>query len=142
MNDVRIASPCRASWADMAGDEKVRSCGQCKLNVYNLSEMTRAEAETLIQRTEGRLCVRLYRRIDGTVLTKDCPEGARPAFILRVTALTAALLALISATLFGAKKETKPEPVRVPSKTVVVPKKPAKPVVEMGEMVAPPRDPR
>ena len=61
----------------MIGDERVRFCGQCELNVYNLSAMTKAQAENLIVRTEGRLCVRFYRRPDGSILTQDCPVGLR-----------------------------------------------------------------
>jgi hypothetical protein len=59
----------------MYGDERVRFCSQCNLNVYNLSSMTLDEAEVLLLRTEGRLCVRYFVRKDGTVLTKDCPIG-------------------------------------------------------------------
>jgi len=39
--------------------------------------MTREEAEDLIRRTDGRLCVRFYKRRDGTILTKNCPVGLR-----------------------------------------------------------------
>ena len=59
----------------MSGDERVRFCGQCHHNVYNLSEMTAKEAEDLLSRHEGKLCVRFYRREDGTVMTSDCPVG-------------------------------------------------------------------
>jgi hypothetical protein len=59
----------------MVGDERVRFCGSCDLHVYNLSEMTRREAEALIMNTEGRMCVRYYRRPDGTILTRNCPVG-------------------------------------------------------------------
>jgi hypothetical protein len=59
----------------MYGDERTRFCGQCKLNVYNLSGMTREEAENLVTNAEGRLCVRFYRRADGTVITENCPVG-------------------------------------------------------------------
>ena len=72
---VQIASPCTASWDQMQGDDKSRFCAQCKLNVYNLSAMTEDEAERLIIEKEGRLCARIYRRRDGTVLTRDCPVG-------------------------------------------------------------------
>ena len=74
--DVRVASPCHAAWDNMKGDEQTRFCGLCRKNVYNLSEMTRQEAENLIREKEGKLCVRYYQRTDGTVLTKDCPIGA------------------------------------------------------------------
>ena len=75
LDDIRIASPCTVSWEGMTGDDRVRHCGQCRLNVYNLSEMTRTEAEALVGGREGRLCVRFYTRADGTMLTRDCPVG-------------------------------------------------------------------
>jgi hypothetical protein len=59
----------------MEGDERVRYCDECALNVYNLSAMTAQEAESLVVRKEGRLCVRFYQREDGTVMTQDCPCG-------------------------------------------------------------------
>lgn len=75
LDQITVASPCTASWAAMQGDDRVRYCDQCQLNVYHLSAMDRADAETLVQSTEGRLCIRFYRRRDGTVLTRDCPIG-------------------------------------------------------------------
>jgi hypothetical protein len=77
LDDVRVAAPCSAGWDKMVGTERVRFCGQCNLNVYNLSAMTKRDAERLIAETEGRLCVRYYRRTDGTILTKNCPVGLR-----------------------------------------------------------------
>ena len=55
----------------------MRACGACDQKVYNVAGMTRAEAEALIQNAEGRLCLRLLRRHDGTVLTRDCPAPLR-----------------------------------------------------------------
>lgn len=75
LSHVRIASPCPADWDTMIGDERVRFCGQCELKVYNLSAMTQTQAENLIAGTEGRLCIRFYRRKDGSILTRDCPVG-------------------------------------------------------------------
>lgn len=77
LDHVRIAAPCKADWDQMMGNERVRFCSQCTLNVYNLSSMTRSDAESLIARTEGRLCIRFYRRSDGSIITKDCPIGLR-----------------------------------------------------------------
>src|SRR5688572_2510988 len=99
LENVRIASPCSARWEDMYGDERTRFCGECKLNVYNLSDMTKYDAENLFRLSEGRLCVRYYRRPDGTILTKDCPVGwARVKE--RVTLFAAAALSLVI-SLFG-----------------------------------------
>lgn len=61
----------------MTGDDRVRFCDLCNLHVYNLAELTRTEAESLIANSEGRICARLFRRSDGTVITKDCPVGLR-----------------------------------------------------------------
>jgi len=75
LNNLKIASPCSQDWNAMVGSDRKRYCGECKLNVYNLSDMTKAEAENLLMNSEGRLCVRYYKRADGTVLTQDCPVG-------------------------------------------------------------------
>jgi hypothetical protein len=71
LDHVRIAAPCYANWDSMFGDERVRFCGQCKLNVYNLSDMTKIEAERLVARADGRLCIRYYMRRDGSILTNN-----------------------------------------------------------------------
>ncbi len=73
LDNIKIASPCSADWDEMMGNERTRFCGECKLNVYNLSGMSQREAENLLLNSEGRLCVRFYKRADGTILTKYCP---------------------------------------------------------------------
>lgn len=75
LDNIRVAAPCLSNWNQMAGDERVRFCKECSLNVYNLTSMTRREAERLISNAEGRLCIRYYRRRDGTILTRNCPVG-------------------------------------------------------------------
>jgi hypothetical protein len=101
---IQIASPCTASWDDMPGDERVRHCGDCKLNVYNLSEMTRDEAETFMAEREGRVCIAFYRRHDGTVITRDCPVGiaAVRAKFVRLALATAGLFLAFAATALSA----------------------------------------
>jgi len=100
LNHVRIAAPCPADWDQMIGNQRVRFCGQCSLNVYNLSGMTRADAESLIARTEGRLCVRFYRRSDGSIITKDCPVGLR-AIRRRMSNITKAISSAVMGLLAG-----------------------------------------
>ena len=89
LDQVRIASPCSARWDDMVGDDQVRFCGHCEKNVYNLSAMTREQAEALLREREGDVCARLYRRSDGTVITADCPVGARKKRVRRIAAVAA-----------------------------------------------------
>ncbi len=64
----------------MEGDDRTRFCGQCKLNVYNVSSLSDQETVKLMrgaQDTQERLCLRLYRRTDGTIITDNCPVGLR-----------------------------------------------------------------
>jgi hypothetical protein len=86
LESVRIASPCSAAWNEMKGDDRRRFCGSCEKNVYDLSKMTRGEAEAFILSHETA-CVRLWRRRDGTVITSDCPVGVRRKKLRRVVAV-------------------------------------------------------
>ena len=63
----------------MTGNDSVRFCSQCSLNVYNIANMTDKEAEAVFAKgTNGeRLCARLYRRPDGTIMTDNCPRALR-----------------------------------------------------------------
>lgn len=99
LNQIRIASPCPAAWKDMQGNERVRFCEQCRLNVYNISSMSKTEAEALIADNEGRLCVTYFQRADGTVITRDCPLGIRVAKAVtrRVVGLAAAICSVMLA---------------------------------------------
>ncbi len=96
LDRVSIAAPCPANWDEMPGTDQVRHCSQCNKNVYNLSAMTRREAEALLQETEGRLCARLYRRADGTILTENCPAGLR-AIGRRVSRFAGAAMSAVAA---------------------------------------------
>lgn len=76
LENLQIASPCKVSWDSMKGDDKMRYCSQCSLNVYNISGMTKSEAIKTLGIGE-KLCVTFYRREDGTILTRDCPVGIK-----------------------------------------------------------------
>ncbi|MBK9215171.1 MAG: hypothetical protein IPM59_06170 [Chloracidobacterium sp.] len=103
LDKINIASPCAADWNEMYGDDRKRFCGECKLTVYNLSGMTRDEAERLVTNHEGRLCVRFYRRSDGSVITADCPVGwakVKQRTRLYATAIASLITALFTGVLF------------------------------------------
>jgi len=85
MAKMLIASPCDVPWSamkreDRAGDRR-RFCGKCQKHVHNLAAMTRVEVEDFLAASAeasgdgSGVCVRLYERKDGTVLTADCPVG-------------------------------------------------------------------
>lgn len=93
INNVQIASPCPVSWGSMTGDDKVRFCGSCEKNVYDISALSAEAAVELIRENKGDICVQLYRRKDGTVLTEDCPKGLkrlRQAMIKKIACVVAA----------------------------------------------------
>ncbi len=100
LDNIKVASPCSQDWDAMIGNERRRYCGECKLNVYNLSGMSRTEAENLVTNSEGRLCIRFFRRQDGTILTQDCPVGWR-AVKVRMTKMATAFASLIFGVLGG-----------------------------------------
>ena len=151
LNNLRIASPCSADWAGMIGTERKRFCGQCKLNVYNLSGMTLPEAEQLLTQSEGRVCVRYYRRADGTILTNDCPVGwakVKERVSRVATAVLSLLMTLFAGvglmTLFSKKgnMERRYDTVEYPIMGAVaisnsVPAKPVSQHAEMGDVAFP-----
>lgn len=92
----------------MTGDEKMRACSLCSKNVYNISNMSRQEAEDLLLSNEpGSVCVGYFRRSEGMIVTDECPVGLRRLrngcrWLLRTAA--AAVSLLLSANLFGVGK--------------------------------------
>lgn len=114
LDSLKVASPCPMKWKDMRGDDRVRTCARCRLQVYNLSVMTRAEATSLLEEKKADgLCATFVRRADGNILTKDCRGGFSEAFwekygsvertgmiVLVGTAFTALFFAAV-VTIFG-----------------------------------------
>jgi hypothetical protein len=119
LDDIRVASPCPARWDDMTGDEQSRFCGSCKKNVYNLSAMTREAAEALVRAKEGDLCVRYYRRADGTVLTADCSVGVRRKRVQLVAAAGAVTALAAGAVSLAFARMGAPAPTPPPTSTLV-----------------------
>jgi hypothetical protein len=81
----------------MRGDRVKRFCDQCRLHVHDVSEMTRHEVKELLATTGGTCCLRVWRRPDGRVITKDCQRVLRALRrrIAAVRAAAAGLLALV-----------------------------------------------
>ena len=100
LDNIRVAAPCSADWDSMVGNERVRLCVQCHLNVYNLSEMSRVDADRLINQAEGRLCVRFYRRRDGSIITQNCPVGLR-AIKRRLSRVATAVASFVLSLMAG-----------------------------------------
>ncbi|HWF02405.1 MAG TPA: carboxypeptidase-like regulatory domain-containing protein [Candidatus Angelobacter sp.] len=94
LDQIRIASPCSASWEEMQGDDRIRHCQACNQNVYNLSAFTEHEIRELVANRQGRLCGRIYQRRDGTVMAQNCPVGLR-AVTRRISRIAGAILSFL-----------------------------------------------
>lgn len=121
LDRVKVASPCPVAWESMTGGERVRHCDQCNLKVFNISDMTRAEAEAFladaagIKANGGRVCAGFWKRADGTILTRDCPVGlaaARAALARRLSRIAAGLALLFSAAAAVGTRRTEDQRLR------------------------------
>jgi hypothetical protein len=111
---ARIASPCTEAWDTMLGDGAMRSCSRCEKEVFDLSQMTLGQAEALIAaRVNERICVRLFKRRDGTMMFADCEIGARGVLMRTVGAATVALVVGAAAMAYASAPQP-PEPLRAP----------------------------
>lgn len=120
LNELRIASPCPKLWQEMqlTEEEAVRFCGECCKNVYDVASMSEVQTKLLLQKAaaagQGRVCLQLYRRADGTVITDDCPVGLRRVrnVYRRLKAACAAFASLLWANnlpVFAQVTDGKPE---------------------------------
>jgi len=142
LDRISVAAPCSVPWDAMTGDERVRHCDDCKLDVYNLSGMTRGEAEALIASRIGPLCVRFFRRADGTILTADCPTGVRRRrrrrlLVASVTSVTTGTALAVWMTPSDPEPPSSPVAISLASEpttgVAVIPPAPPPPVVEEPE---------
>ena len=81
LNNLTVPSPCSTDWNSMIGNDQVRFCEHCSLDVHNLSLMTRAQAERLVARSNGRLCVQYIHDPNGGPVT--LPVGQKLHHISR-----------------------------------------------------------
>ena len=87
LDGLRIASPCDQEWGDMllGDDERSRHCLACRKSVYDISALTPEAAEEFLRTRVGNApCVRIFRRADGTIVTRqDCSVGVTRARLRR-----------------------------------------------------------
>lgn len=69
LNNLTIPEPCTADWNEMVGNDQVRFCKHCSHKVHNLSLLTRSQAERLVSKSNGRLCVRYDQGAAGKPIT-------------------------------------------------------------------------
>jgi hypothetical protein len=109
LDRIRIAAPCHVSWESMSGTDRARFCSQCQLHVYDISQLSRPKAIALITGNQGRICGRIYRRRDGTILTRDCPVGLRALRRRAARVAGASLAAVLSLFSIAAGQKRAPD---------------------------------
>lgn len=164
LQQIQIKSPCHKSWTAMDGDDQKRYCEGCRKDVFNLSAMTSADAQGVIDAHSGNLCVRFDTRSDGSIRTVDSPLEPRqrkqryaPTFGWAVALIVAGIIGLPGVAVSAPQlkhpstKHSKPlqllgEPTLPPTTataahgTFETPKRhtPPRPPALMGKMAAPP----
>jgi hypothetical protein len=88
LSTLRVVEPCHADWDAMSGDAHARHCEHCRLQVTDLSELTRGEAEDLLARggPDGRLCVRYTQDAAGAVVTRTTRQERLVGLLQRLAA--------------------------------------------------------
>lgn len=119
---IHIPTPCHESWEAMTGDARARFCTGCRKHVHNLSEMTRDEARTVLERAEEHICVRFFPGADGRPLTCEdrvpvLPVPDAPVFRTngprRLAAAASWVVAVLAAGLGCAQAAVGPKTPRV-----------------------------
>lgn len=72
LKQIEVKNPCSQDWDEMTGNDQVRFCSHCNLNVNNLSAMTRKQALKIVRESNGRICVRYVQNpVDKTPVFSD-----------------------------------------------------------------------
>lgn len=77
LDRICIAMPCSMSWEEMHGNDEVRLCGGCNKNVYNISAMSKKEAERILN-VPQLPCLGFTRNSAGSIITDECPPWIKP----------------------------------------------------------------
>ncbi len=88
---LEIVKPCEASWAEMKGTLSQRHCQSCDKSVHNFAAMTSKAIEKIVFESDGRMCARIVRRADGSLVTAEpttTPHASRAASLLVGVALS------------------------------------------------------
>lgn len=79
LDNLTLSYSCPVAWNNMDGNERERLCKQCDKKVYNISNLSRSEANSFLLSKAGKeTCYSFYLRADGTIKTDNCPAIFRP----------------------------------------------------------------
>ncbi len=92
LNRLVIGTPCRASRDAMEGTGTERFCRECNKPVYDFGAMTPRQIEARIEASRGRVCARMTRSADGSLVTLPSPLPPSSWLERRASPLVSALV--------------------------------------------------
>lgn len=115
-----VPKPCHEDWDKLTPVERGHFCTVCETKVWDLSSLTKEEADEFLRSTEGDLCVSYKERTDGEVVHREAPVVPLSRLVRRLPAAASFSLALAACTPSGqadgkdaqqdATHEAKPKP--------------------------------
>lgn len=144
-----VPNPCHEDWDKLTPEERGHFCTVCETKVWDLSALTRAEAEEFLRSTEGDLCVSYRERANGEVVHRDAPVVPLSRLMKRLPAAAGFSLALAACTPTGsgadgadtaevAKPDPKPDPKLVDDEHAKPPDDEEAPTTAVDEPPPPP----
>lgn len=106
LDSICIAMPCSVDWSQMKGNDEIRLCSGCNKNVYNISAISKMEAESILS-APTLPCIQLFRQDDGVIVTDERPRLVRLFWSYGKSAVSAmlSLIAVISPQLAAASDD-------------------------------------
>lgn len=101
-----IASPCEESWTAMQGGSRERHCQLCDKQVHNFAAMTSREIERVVREADGKLCARITRRGDGSLVMLDA--GPRASIAAQVVASASLVMSAAGVAAQSSSEAPKP----------------------------------
>lgn len=77
LQQIKIEAPCPKDWEQMEGTDARRFCDHCQMQVHNFSELHPEEIQAVMISGE-RVCARMTRRSDGSLVTKSTQTVDQP----------------------------------------------------------------
>jgi hypothetical protein len=95
-----VPNPCHEDWDKLTPEERGHFCTVCQTKVWDLSSLTKEEAEEFLRETEGDLCVS-YEEKGGEVVHREAPVVPLGRLVRRLPAAAGFSLALAACTPSG-----------------------------------------
>jgi Carboxypeptidase regulatory-like domain len=104
---IRIEKPCGESWEAMPGDVRVRRCGSCDRDVYNVASMMPEQIEAMLAKPGPLPCMRIVRNHDGSLLAARNEQ--RPNVFVRASMALSTVMLMAGTAAAQGTGSAKPE---------------------------------